>query len=108
MRVLLTAILILVLAYVIKIDLQEGALNFTTFHETNTCEETFTIEKVRVKIQAGDTIYSLFAVTPFNEPITFVDRVTLFYELNPHLRYQSLVIGESVYIPIAKKKKEDC
>ena len=108
MRVLLIAICILVFAYVIKIDLQEGALNFTNFYETKDCEETFTIEKVRVKIQPGDTIYSLFAVTPFNEPITFVDRVALFYELNPHLRYQSLVVGESIYIPIAKKKKEDC
>ena len=108
MRVLLIAICILVFAYVIKIDLEEGALNFTDFYETKVCEETYTIEKVRVKIQQGDTIYSLFAVTPFNEPITFVDRVTIFYELNPHLRYQSLLVGESVYIPVAKKIKKAC
>ena len=108
MRVLLIAICILVIAYVIKIDLEEGGLNFTNFYETKECEETFTIEKVLVKIQPGDTLYSLFAVTPFHEPITSVDRVTLFYELNPHLRYQSLVIGESIYIPMAKKQKQEC
>ena len=108
MRVLLIAICILVFAYVIKTDLEEGALNFTNFYETKECEETFTIEKVRVKIQPGDTLYSLFSVTPFNEPITFVERATMFYELNPHLRYQSLVIGESIYIPVAKKIKKAC
>ena len=108
MRVLLAAICILIFAYAIKIDLEEGALNYTDFHETEECEETFTIEKVRVKIQAGDTLYSLFAVTPFNGEITSIERVSLFYELNPHLRYQSLVIGESVYIPVAKKIKKPC
>ena len=108
MRVLLTAICILVFAYAIKIDLEEGALNFTDFYETEECEETFTIEKVRVKIQAGDTLYSLFAVTPFNGEITSIERVSLFYELNPHLRYQSFVIGESIYIPVAKKIKKAC
>ena len=108
MRVLLTAICILVFAYAIKIDLEEGSLNFTDFYETEECEETFTIEKVRVKIQAGDTLHSLFAVTPFNGDITSIERVSLFYELNPHLRYQSLVVGESIYIPVAKKIKKAC
>ena len=108
MRVLLIAICILVLAYAIKIDLEEGALNFTDFYETEECEETFTIEKVRVKIQVGDTLHSLFAVTPFNGEITSIERISLFYELNPHLRYQSFVIGESIYIPVAKKIKKAC
>ena len=108
MRVLLSAICILVFAYAIKIDLEEGALNFTDFYETEECEETFTIEKVRVKIQVGDTLHSLFAVTPFNGEITSIERISLFYELNPHLRYQSFVIGESIYIPVAKKIKKAC
>lgn len=108
MRYILIAIIILLTAFIIKEDLVVGSLNYTDFYATDECDQTSHIEKVLVKIQAGDTIYSLFAATQSPEPILFIDRLTLFYELNPHLRMQTLIIGETVYIPIKKIGKQAC
>ena len=108
MRIILIALSLLIIAYVIKVDLNEGGLNYTTFYETKDCVETFYIEKVRVKIQIGDTIHSLFAATNLETSMSFGERLSAFYELNPHLKKQALIAGESVYIPIAKKKKQSC
>ena len=108
MKYVITAILCILVAYIIKVDLQEGAINFTSIKETNSCEETFEIDEVRVKIQEGDTIYTLFATTSSPINISFIERLTQFYQLNPHLKNQSLLPGEYVYVPIVKQMKQEC
>ena len=108
MKYVITAILCILIAFIIKVDLQEGAINYTKFKETISCEETFDIDEVRVKIQEGDTIYSLFATTSSPVNISFIERLTQFYQLNPHLKNQSLIPGEYVYVPIVKQVKEEC
>lgn len=108
LRYILIAIMILLTAFIIKEDLMEGSLKHTDFYATNECDETSQIEKVSVKIQQGDTIHSLFAATASPDSMLFIDRLTLFYELNPHLRVQTLVIGETIYIPIKKTGKQAC
>lgn len=108
MRVFIISVCILIIAYVIKVDLHEGGLNYTSIKETKSCDETFIIEKVRVQIQSGDSLYSIFAVIPTKEELSIIERTDMFYQLNPHLKQQSFIPGEFVYVPIAKKKKMNC
>lgn len=108
MKYVVTAIVCILIAFVIKVDLQEGAINYTSLKETESCEDTLVIDEVRVKIQDGDTIYTLFATTSSPIDVSFIERLTQFYQLNPHLKNQSLLAGEYVYIPIVKEVKEVC
>lgn len=107
MRYVLLALACLVIGYVVKIDLQEGAITHTTFYETQTCEQH--VERtVRIKLAEGDTIYSLFAATPSPIPMPFPERLAKFYELNPHLQKQTPVPGELIYVPIVENNKTGC
>lgn len=107
MRFVLLAIGILLISYVVKLDLQEGALTHTTFYETTACAQHMETT-VRVKIAGGDTIYSLFAATPSPVPMPFPERLAKFYQLNPHLQQQSFVSGELIDVPIVKKHENRC
>ncbi|MER1986159.1 MAG: hypothetical protein ABS949_06165 [Solibacillus sp.] len=107
MRYVLLAIACLVIGYVVKIDLQEGAITHTTFYETQVCEQQ--VERtVRIKLVEGDTIYSIFAATPSPIPMPFPERLAKFYELNPHLQKQTLIAGELIYVPIVENNKNRC
>lgn len=109
MRFVLFAICFLMIAFVIKIDLQEGAINYTKIKkETISCEESFIVTKVRVKVQHGDTLQSMFAAIPSEQEFPLYERVVQFYEMNPHLKKQAPQTGESVYIPIIQKTKKGC
>ena len=66
------------------------------------------IQSVSVRIAEGDTIYSLFAATPSPLPMAFTERLSKFYELNPHLQLQTLVPGELIQLPIYAKTSEIC
>lgn len=96
-------IIFFVIAAVIKIDLEQGTLPLASFYE-EACNEV-TYETVTVKIAENDTIHSLFATTPMENAIPFSQRLTLFFNYNPHLQHQSLVAGEEVIIPIKQINK---
>ena len=109
MRFLVVSIALLLIIFVIKVDLQEGALPLASFYATQqSCEEVKQQSYVVVKIHVDDTIYSLFAATPSPIKTTFSERLAQFYQLNPHLNLQPLVPGDTVLVPITSNVKENC
>ena len=109
MRFLITSIILVLLIFVIKVDLQEGTIPLASFYQTPIpCEQINELTYVSVQVMEGDTIYSLFSATPSPIKMTFPERLSKFYELNPHLQLQTLVAGEKVLIPIIKKQSENC
>lgn len=109
LRYLVIAAICIILGFVIKTDLQEGALPLAAFYKSDEiCTEQDQIQSVSVRIAEGDTIYSLFAATPSPLPMAFTERLSKFYELNPHLQLQTLVPGELIQLPIYAKTTEIC
>ncbi|MGN7479299.1 hypothetical protein ACTHOQ_15780 [Solibacillus silvestris] len=109
MRILLVSIALLLLAFVVKVDLQEGSLPLASFYATEqSCDEVKEQSYVVVKIQQDDTIYSLFSATPSPVKTTFPERLAQFYKLNPHLNLQPLVPGDTVLVPIISHVNENC
>ena len=110
MRFLIASIVLLLIAFVIKVDLQEGSLPLASFYASSipSCDEIPQESYVVVKIQQGDTIYSLFSATPSPVKTTFPERLAHFYKLNPHLNLQPLVPGDTVFVPIISNSKENC
>ncbi|MEG0258966.1 MAG: hypothetical protein RR595_02560 [Lysinibacillus sp.] len=107
---LLTAALVLV-AFIIKIDLMEGSLPLASFYpqeESTNCEEVSEPQTIFVEVIEGDTIHSLFALHPAKSPMTFPERLELFYKLNPHLQLQAFQPGEKVKLPLALHTKKSC
>lgn len=99
----ITIVLFFGILAIIRLDLTEGSLQHTSFYDSESCQETFTTSYVVTIVQADDTIHSLFANTLSPEPMTFPERLTLFYEYNKHLQKQPLLAGEQVKIPIQEK-----
>lgn len=109
MRILIASIIIVAIAFVIKIDLQEGTLPLASFYQTkNDCQNDEELAYVTVQVMEGDTMYSLFAATPSPIKMTYPDRLAKFYQLNPHLQLQSLVPGEQVLLPMQTIAKKNC
>ena len=109
MRFLLTAIILIIIGFVIKFDLQQGTVPLTSFyHDDKSCVKESTYSSVTVRVAEGDTIYSLFAATPSPIPMPFPERLAKFYELNPHLQLQSLVAGEQISLPMYIKPLKNC
>ena len=100
MRMFVSIVLFFALLIVIRWDLQEGSLQYASFYEKSTCTETYTTTYVVSIVQEDDSIHSLFANTLSPEPMTFTERLTLFYSQNKHLQKQPLIAGEEVKIPI--------
>lgn len=108
MRFLITSIIVLVLIFVIKVDLQEGTIPMASFYKTEVpCVEEH-LQYVAVQVQPDDTIYSLFAATPSPIKTTFPERLSQFYELNPHLQLQTLLPGNTVLIPLLTNTTNLC
>jgi len=107
----LTAIIIII-AFVLKVDLTEGSLQLTSFYPKNTenalCEKQREPNYITVQTIQGDTISSLFALHPAKVPMTFPERLQLFYELNPHLQLQALVPGENIKLPLSFEFENKC
>lgn len=104
MRALLLTAIIVLVVFVVKIDLTEGTLPLAAFYPKETegvCEEQREPTYIHVQIIEGDTIHSLFALHPAKVPMTFPDRLQLFYQLNPHLQLQALVPGENIKLPLS-------
>lgn len=98
--------ILLVLGFVIQYDLRHGALNHTNFYNHTECETEEIVQFVQTKIQAGDTIHSIFNNVSSEVEFPFIERLANFYELNPHLQKQPLVTGDFVKVPI--KVKTNC
>ena len=109
MRILIISIILLMLAFVVKVDLQEGTLPLASFYEKQElCQSEDQLHYVAVQVQQDDTIYSLFAATPSPIKTTFPERLAQFYQLNPHLELQRLLPGNIVRVPITSKVEEIC
>ena len=111
MRAFLLTLIIVLVAFVVKIDLTEGTLPLAAFYPKETeeqCEEQREPSYISVQVVQGDTIHSLFAMQPAKIPMTFPERLQLFYQLNPHLQLQELVAGENIKLPLSFDTKNLC
>ena len=103
MRMLMSVAIFFIVLTIIRLDLLEGSLQHASFYDREECEETFKTTYVVSIVQADDSIHSLFATTLSPEPMTFTERLTLFYKYNKHLQKQPLTAGEKVKIPIKEQ-----
>lgn len=107
MRTLFVAVILFLTFHIIRIDLGDGTIPLASFFgDEQPCEET-KMESIHVTTILGDTIESLFAMYPDPES-TFVERLSAFYSLNPHLRNQELIGGLSVQLPLSKTSQDNC
>lgn len=97
MKIFVATIGILITLYIIKVDMFEGTIPLA-FYPTEECVET--MDYITVKKYPGDTLYSLFAMYPANKSITHEERLSDFYQLNPHLIKQTIHDGEIIFLPI--------
>lgn len=108
LRFFITSLIVLILAFIIKVDLQQGTIPMASFYKTETVCEEQQLQYVAVKIQQDDTIYSIFAATPSPIKTTFPERLSQFYVLNPHLQNQTLIPGNTVLVPITTNTPKSC
>lgn len=109
MRFFIASVILLILVFVIKVDLQQGTIPMASFYQTEKkCEQQEELQYVVVQIQQDDTIYSLFAATPSPVKTTFPERLSQFYKLNPHLQLQTLIPGNTVLIPLISNTTKIC
>lgn len=107
MRILLIAVIIFAMIHFIRIDLVEGTIPMPSFVDEvpQPCEEeTYSIVVTSID---GDTVESLFSLYPDPET-TFMDRLTEFYTLNPHLQRQSIVGGDKIKLPLSSLQGNNC
>lgn len=103
MRTLIVALLLFALFHFIRIDIVEGTIPLASFAQTSIpCEQQQMYETIRVRTVDGDTIDTLFAMYPMID-VRFMDRLALFYELNPHLQNQTLIGNLEIILPIDRK-----
>lgn len=112
MRAFILTTIIIVIAFVVKVDLTEGSIPLaalsTKSSENGLCEQQREPNYITVQTIEGDTIHSLFALHPAKVPMTFPERLQLFYNLNPHLQLQALVPGENIKLPLSFEFENKC
>lgn len=107
MRTLFVAVILFLTFHVIRIDLGDGTIPLASYFGNELpCEET-KMNTIHVTTIQGDTIESLFSMYPDPET-TFVERLSMFFSLNPHLRNQELVGGLTVQLPLSKIVQDNC
>ena len=106
MRILLLAAAIFLTIHFIRVDFVEGTIPLKQSDENEVlCEdETHFIPVTSVH---GDTIESLFALYPDTQ-ISFIDRLDQFYTLNPHLKLQGIMGGDTILIPLSNSDGNVC
>jgi hypothetical protein len=108
MRILLIAVAIFITIHLIRTDLMEGTISFASFSDPiEQCEERLEITTIPIITVEGDTIESLFALYPDPES-GFIERLSIFYTLNPHLKKQKILAGEKVSLPLTRLQVEKC
>lgn len=112
LRPILIALSILLIAYIVKTDMSAGTLShaatYSSVKEEEACIDKVYYNSVTVQIHEGDTLQTLFALHPSPAEMTFLERLALFYELNPHLRKQPLLPGDTVKLPILQEQSNAC
>ena len=99
MKIFVATILLLISFYIIKVDLIEGTIPLAYSSHTAEVECKRELDYITVEIMDGDTLHSLFSLYPSDESITYTERFTDFYSLNPHFINQSFKVGEKVLLP---------
>ena len=108
MRILLAALAVFGILYMLKTDLTEGTIQLAAFASNEpACEEMDKPVSIVVTTVEGDTIESLFALYP-DPSLAFIERLTAFYQLNPHLQLQDMVGGEQIEIPLSNETVTFC
>ena len=97
MKIFVATILLLISFYIVKVDLIEGTIPLAYSSHPVECERE--LDYITVEIVAGDTLQSLFSLYPSVKSITYTERLTDFYNLNPHFINQSFKVGEKVFLP---------
>src|SRR4051812_3005543 len=100
MRILLLAVLLFATFHFLRLDLVEGTIPKATIvneQQQQQCDEEEKIKTITVSTVDGDTIESLFALYPDSE-LGFIDRLSSFYSLNPHLQNQQIIGGEKIVL----------
>ena len=83
----------------------EGTIPLASFtNEQKQCEEEKNTS-IPVTTVDGDTIETLFALYPDTES-SFIDRLSSFYSLNPHLQNQQIIGGEKIVLPLSRFYKQ--
>lgn len=112
LRAFLLTVAIVLIAFVVKVDLTEGTLSLAAFYpkdgQNTLCEDQREPAYITVQTIQGDTIHSLFALHPAKMPMTFPERLELFYQLNPHLQLQALVPSENIKLPLSFEFENAC
>ncbi|MCW1927110.1 hypothetical protein [Bhargavaea beijingensis] len=110
MRIFLTAIVILIISYFIRTDLQEGTIPKAAFYSEGTgisdCADTLEPDVIPVTVVKDDTVRSLFALYP--DDMDLLTRLSEFYKLNPHLKNQQPAAGETVFLPLSSGSGDTC
>ncbi|MFC5591016.1 hypothetical protein ACFPRA_19230 [Sporosarcina soli] len=108
MRILLLAVLLFITFHFIRMDLVEGTIPLASFtNEKQSCVEQTDVAIIPVTTVEGDTIESLFALYP-DPGTSFIERLSSFYSLNPHLQNQALIGGEKVKLPLSQPNDNSC
>ena len=107
MKILLLAVVLFITIHFIRLDLLEGTIPLAAFAtEPEECKEKETFSIAVTSIE-GDTIESLFALYP--DPTTgFIERLSDFYLLNPHLQLQKSIGGERILLPLSRNQAGKC
>lgn len=109
MRIFLAAIVILVISYFIRTDLQEGTIPKAAFYSSQpdiACSDTPEPDVIPVTVVEGDTVRSLFALYP--DDMDLLTRLSEFYKLNPHLKNQLLTASTTVLLPLSPDLADEC
>ncbi|SIT82115.1 hypothetical protein [Edaphobacillus lindanitolerans] len=107
MRIVFSALLILIISWFIRTDLREGTIPMAAFYsdgEETACTENVESDSIPVTVVAGDTVRSLFALYP--DEMDLLERLSAYYRLNPHLRKRDPAEGEVILLPLSPKDAE--
>ncbi|MBE1553741.1 hypothetical protein [Sporosarcina limicola] len=108
MRILLLAIFLFITIHFIRLDLAEGTIPLAGFtKKQKLCDKTEETASIPITTVDGDTIETLFALYPDSES-NFIERLSSFYSLNPHLQNQQLIGGEKIMLPLTRIQSENC
>ena len=108
LRAILVATFLLIIAFIIKEDLQHGTVQLASFYQDDRCEDQYEWQSIRVKLVVQDTIHSLFAATPSPIAVSFSERLAKFYEFNPVYRKQPLLQNDIILLPMYVKATNSC
>lgn len=103
-KILRLATLIIIIFYFIKYDITNGTLTLASFYnqQNDACikqELSLKMNSIAIQTVKDDTIYTLFSLYA-DDKVSFIDRLSDFYRLNPHLKKQQFNESETVLLPI--------